>query len=323
VKVRDIRVEIDIQEYMELKGLHKVRPVGDNVMACCCFHEERSPSFGVNIDTGVYNCFGCGAKGTFQHLVKTLDRFDTVYDAETFLIQNYGKYAVSVDEKLELDFGDDVNRSDYWIDDGILVGYNFRHPYLGGRGIEEAWQRFYEVGYSKKHQAITIPWRDELGRLITVKFRSVRGKQFWYDPPLPPGVKSETLWGLSQVIRAKPVAVAMTEAEIDGMSVSQGGWSRRILATGIGGNQFNQKQANKLIRYLPKDTEIINFTDNDSGGLLASERISDYLSGRFRVSTVDWSLIDRPKVKDANDLTKEEIGYLLDNRKPLGIKLFF
>lgn len=321
MNIRSIRIEIDIQEYLESKGLHKVRLVGDNVMACCPYHEERNASFGVNVDTGAFNCFGCGAKGSFQLLVKKLDKFDTVFDAETFLIQNYGKYAISLDEELTLTFGDDDEHQDYWIDEGSLVPYKFRHPYLGGRGIEEAWQRFYEVGYSKRHQAITIPWRDESHRLITVKFRSVRTKQFWYDPPLPSGLKAETLWGLSQIIRAKPMAIALTEAEIDGISVSQGGWSRKILAAGIGGNQFNRKQASKLIRYLPSGTEVINFTDNDDGGRLAQERITDYLSGRFRLSTVDWSLIGRD-VKDANDLTKDEIGYLLDRRKSLGIELF-
>lgn len=320
--IRSIRVDLDIQDYLESKGLHKVRQVGDNVMACCPFHDERAPSFGVNVDTGVYNCFGCAAKGHIGHLVKVLDKFDTVFDAENYLIQNYGRYAVTLDEELQLEFGDEDVRMDYWIGDDVLLPYQFRHPYLGGRGIEEAWQRFYGIGYSKQHGAITIPWRDELNRLITVKFRGIVDKKFWYDPPLPPGIKSQTLWGLSQVIRARPAAVALTEAEIDGASVSQGGWVHKILAAAIGGNQFNRKQANKLIRYLPAGTEIINFTDADEGGEHASERISEYLTGRFRLSTVDWSLIDRD-VKDANDLTKEEVGFLLDNRKPLGIKLFF
>jgi DNA primase len=322
VIVRSIRVELDVQDYLESKGLHKVRLVGENAMACCPFHDERSPSFGVNIDTGVYNCFGCGARGTIGHLVKVLDKFDTVYDAEDHLIQLYGRYSISVDDELELKFDDETTKSAYYINDSILDEYKFRHPYLGERGIEEAWQRRFGIGYSKRHRAITIPWYDERHRLITVKFRSVTGKQFWYDPPLPSGVKAETLWSLDKVIHSKFTKVALTEAEIDGISVWQAGAERGIGASGIGGNQFNESQASKLIRLLPEGTEIITFTDNDKGGELAKERISDYLSGRFRLSEVDWSLIDRP-VKDANDLSTAEVGFLLDNRKPLGIKLLF
>lgn len=320
--VRSIRIDLDVQEYLESMSLHKIRPVGDNVMACCPFHDERAPSFGVSTIDGVYNCFGCGAKGTIGHLVKVLGKFDTVFDAETYLIHTYGKYAVDVDDELALEFGDEARRLDYWIDENALDPYKFRHPYLENRGIEEAWQRFFGIGYSKQHRAITIPWRDENGRLLTTKFRSVQAKKFWYDPPLPPGIKRETLWSLDKVIRSGFTTVALTEAEVDGMSVWQAGAPRKIGATGIGGNQFNDVQANKLIRLLPAHSEIISFCDNDHGGEHAKGLISDYLSGRFRLSEVNWSLIDRP-VKDANDLTKEEIGLLLDNRKPMGIKLFF
>ena len=37
--------------------------------ARCPFHQENSPSFSVNADTGCYNCFGCGKSGSFASLV--------------------------------------------------------------------------------------------------------------------------------------------------------------------------------------------------------------------------------------------------------------
>lgn len=319
--VRDIHVEVDVLAYLESKGLHKVRLVGDNVMCCCPFHNERSPSFGVNYYSGVYNCFGCGAKGSFGHLVKTFDNFDTVYDAETYLIDTYGRYVVSIDDELTLEFRDEDKPSDYWIEESVLSEYNWRHPYLVGRGIEERWQRRFGIGYSKKHRAITIPWRDEFARLITIKFRSTVDKKFWYSPTLPVGLKKETLWGLDRVISQRVKTVAITEAEIDCLSVWQGGYPS-VGSVAIGGNQFSQEQADKLYRTLPEDTELIDFTDNDKGGAYVKERISDLLSGRFKLTQVDWSLIDR-EVKDANDLSANEVGLLLHRREPLGIKLIF
>lgn len=36
---------------------------GDNLLGLCPFHPDTNPSFSVNIKTGLYNCFGCGAAG--------------------------------------------------------------------------------------------------------------------------------------------------------------------------------------------------------------------------------------------------------------------
>jgi putative DNA primase/helicase len=36
---------------------------GDEALALCPFHEDRNPSLSVNLVTGLFNCFGCDAKG--------------------------------------------------------------------------------------------------------------------------------------------------------------------------------------------------------------------------------------------------------------------
>ena len=36
---------------------------GANWMACCPFHQEKTPSFTVSSDKQVYHCFGCGQHG--------------------------------------------------------------------------------------------------------------------------------------------------------------------------------------------------------------------------------------------------------------------
>lgn len=316
--VNGIVVEVDVYQYLVEKGLNKVRQVGQNTMGCCPFHHENSPSFGVNNETGLYNCFGCGAKGTFGHLVKELDRFDTVADAEEYLINVYGSYAVSIDEPIQLEFDDPTSKQEYWIDDSLLDQFRRRHPYLGRRGIEEEWQRRFGIGYSMEKKAITIPWRDEKGRLLSVKMRKVHGKAFWYEPPMPNRVKSETLFGLDKVLKWNLRQVAITEAEIDCLSVWQ---ARMVGCIAIGGNQFTDAQADKLIRYLPHDTELIVFTDNDEGGRHARRLIVNKLGGRFKISQVNWNLV-KGNPKDANDLSTEQVRMLLNSRESVGLEIF-
>jgi DNA primase len=41
----------------------KLKKSGKNYMACCPFHQEKTPSFSVNADKQFYYCFGCGAGG--------------------------------------------------------------------------------------------------------------------------------------------------------------------------------------------------------------------------------------------------------------------
>ncbi len=45
---------------------------GRNYMACCPFHQERTPSFNVNPEMGLFKCFGCGVGGdAFKFLMLT------------------------------------------------------------------------------------------------------------------------------------------------------------------------------------------------------------------------------------------------------------
>src|SRR5256884_9906459 len=60
--IDDLRRQADIvrviQDYVSLKKK------GANWMACCPFHQEKTPSFSVNPSKGFYKCFGCGKGGT-------------------------------------------------------------------------------------------------------------------------------------------------------------------------------------------------------------------------------------------------------------------
>ncbi len=59
--VRRVKEATDIAQIMgEYTTLKRA---GNDMVACCPFHAERSPSLHVYVDQGTYHCFGCGAHG--------------------------------------------------------------------------------------------------------------------------------------------------------------------------------------------------------------------------------------------------------------------
>src|SRR5512143_394148 len=68
-KINEIRqgasiVEV-VSDYVSLKKS------GKNYLGLCPFHSEKTPSFTVNEEKGIFHCFGCGAGGSvFNFLMR-------------------------------------------------------------------------------------------------------------------------------------------------------------------------------------------------------------------------------------------------------------
>ena len=62
---------------------------GSNLVACCPFHSEKTPSFNVNPTKKMFFCFGCHAGGTVITFVQKAENLDFV-DAVEFLANRAG-----------------------------------------------------------------------------------------------------------------------------------------------------------------------------------------------------------------------------------------
>lgn len=70
----ELRSAADI---VEVIGDHtKLKKAGRSWKGLCPFHKERTPSFTVDRDKGLYHCFGCGAGGDVIHFVRQIDRLE-------------------------------------------------------------------------------------------------------------------------------------------------------------------------------------------------------------------------------------------------------
>jgi DNA primase len=89
---------------LEVTAEHVVlKRAGKEHKGRCPFHDEKTPSFHVNADKGIYKCFGCGEGGdvfAFVQKIKGLDFIDSVRE----LARKYGVALVeSVEERQQYD----------------------------------------------------------------------------------------------------------------------------------------------------------------------------------------------------------------------------
>ena len=60
--IEDIKARTDLAELVSSYGV-ALKNAGSTLKACCPFHNEKTPSFHVNVSRGFYHCFGCGESG--------------------------------------------------------------------------------------------------------------------------------------------------------------------------------------------------------------------------------------------------------------------
>ena len=72
-----------------------LRKRGANYIACCPFHDEKTPSFNVNPARGIFKCFGCGKGGDAVRFLMEHDHL-SYPDALRYLAK---KYNITIEEE--------------------------------------------------------------------------------------------------------------------------------------------------------------------------------------------------------------------------------
>jgi len=79
--VRDIRTRVNIVDV--ISRTVTLKKAGSRFKGLCPFHQEKSPSFHVNPDMGVYKCFGCGKSGDLITFVRETEGLNFLETIET------------------------------------------------------------------------------------------------------------------------------------------------------------------------------------------------------------------------------------------------
>ena len=79
-----IRTQVDeIKEKLNILDIARsyivnIKKSGSNYFALCPFHNEKTPSFSINPELGIFKCFGCGVSGDVISLIEKLENVDFI-----------------------------------------------------------------------------------------------------------------------------------------------------------------------------------------------------------------------------------------------------
>ena len=175
-------------DFLEVAGEHmQVRRVGRRWVGLCPFHAEKTPSFSINAEEGLYYCFGCQAKGdviTFLREVEHLDFAEAVerLAARTGISLRYDHAQENRDRQRRSRLLEAMERAVTWYHERLLSGADSARArsYLRSRGYDGDVVRFFKLGWAPEDwdalaRELRLP--DDVLRDTGLGFVNRRGRQ--------------------------------------------------------------------------------------------------------------------------------------------------
>ncbi|RLE16811.1 MAG: DNA primase [Acidobacteria bacterium] len=302
--IQELKSRIDV---VELVGSYiTLTRAGSRMRALCPFHQEKTPSFYISPETGLFHCFGCHAAGDIISFVQQIENFD-FNEAIRFLAERYGV-------PLEFEQGDAVDRSER---DRILEvldttstffsqaleGSKEAKEYLNGRDISQETVRALKIGFApesgllhyleekgfnrhiiekagllndqgreKFRNRLMFPIQDLYGKVVGFGGRILRkdtkAPKYLNSPATPVFEKKRMLYGLNLTrdFIRKTGFVVLVEGYMDFAALYQHGVVNVAAALGT---SFTENHAILLKRFARK---IYLCFDADTAGMAAALR---------------------------------------------------
>lgn len=330
------RLILSVIDFREYYGRHidRLKTVGEGQMlGVCPFHGDTKTSFSVNIQEGVWNCKGCGAKGD------VFDFHSRIFNLGGFVpaLKDLGKiYGVDVPERPKRNGihnngkSHQGKKSSPQSSQGKKEQQKPFEPLPTAEQIEEHHRALieneasveklertrgltletikkYKLGISKKNEGrgrnktirsrLSIPVYDASGELINVR-RYSSDAEFkmisWAH-----GYGSSTVYGIDELLKAdKSTPVYICEGEFDRLNLCQAGFL--AVTSTNGANAFPSKYAHYF-----QDRDIILVYDADKGGregaLSTAKILATHVKSIKNIDLEAAGLVDG--TPDNNDIT--------------------
>lgn len=289
-----------ILNLLETYNVKNIKVAGDEIRCCCPFHEEKKPSFSINLETGKYICFSgkCGKKGNLISFISELT----------------GKKYNEVEQELQINFEnlkynniikETLNSFEKHKENLNYIKYNnYKFVELSNLLDEQKILNIINISKDisdivKLKICLTNPYKRRLVVPIDdniYEFRDLTKKsdrKCLYES----GIKiSNYLFNI--IINKEDDSIFLCEGTKDAMSVAGFGFN----ACCTFGINISSKQILKILKLGMKKVYILR--DNDEAGKLSSKNTYKELK-KF----IDCKIIRYPKdfkYKDPNEMQQKE-----------------
>ena len=277
----------DLADFLVSIGVD-VRKVGQEISGCCPVHiartgkVDRSPSWSMNADSGLWICYSCGARGTLNGLIWELTGKESV-EASALLMNTL----VDGLGQTRVEHVPDFNIQQY-------LAFSFPpQEELRKRRISNDCARVYGLRWSEERGSWIIPIITPDHNIIGWQEKAPR-----FVKNYPTGLKMRgTLFGIERfsssvaILVESPLDVVRFASSFDGM---------QCLAS------FGASITHEQLQLLySKADKVIVALDNDEAGIASAQKIFKDMPSLK--NGVQWLKYKHTKAKDIGDMTDDEV----------------
>ena len=143
-------------DFVAVAGEHiALKRAGRRWQGLCPFHAEKSPSFSINAEEGLYYCFGCGVGGDVITFVREIEHLEFAEAVERLAARaglqiRYDTAAVSEERQRRARLVEVMAKAVDWYHERLLSGPDARaaRNYLRSRGYDGDVVRAYRIGWA-------------------------------------------------------------------------------------------------------------------------------------------------------------------------------
>ncbi len=214
IDFKELRSKLDFEQVLRHYGV-EVKRKGNQHHGYCPLPDhngkKNSPSFSANLEKGIFQCFGCGAKGNVLDFAALMSKVDPKDGAalHTVAIELQKRFCLDAPQAnkqtAEKPAKSETNDLPVIVNAPLgfeLKGLNREHPYLLNRGFSQATIDHFGLGFCSRgylKDRVAIPLHDHEGKLVGYGGRVVDDATIAEDNPRYrlPGERERSLQWLS------------------------------------------------------------------------------------------------------------------------------